>query len=178
MAKRVSLKGKGADLFFGDDGADSTASIAVDPTPATVFDDPTTVAPELHTDPAAPGKPPAATSARRAAARPASSPAIQPASSGASKHASTLAYVPYSPDPAVIEQIRKTVKVPGKEVSFVRLTADEKGDLADIVYTYKRQGLKTSENEINRIAVNYMLADFHANGERSLLAQVLAALRA
>ncbi|TAK28809.1 MAG: hypothetical protein EPO21_21885 [Chloroflexota bacterium] len=83
---------------------------------------------------------------------------------------------PY-PD-SLIASIRKTVKIPGREVSFVRLTAEEKGQLADIVYTYKRQGKKTSENEINRIAVNYILEDYRANGANSILAQVIEALLA
>ncbi len=78
----------------------------------------------------------------------------------------------------VIELIRKAVKVPGKEVSFVRLTAEEKGQLAEIVYTYKRQGKKTSENEINRIAINFILEDYKAQGENSILASVLASLLA
>ncbi len=78
----------------------------------------------------------------------------------------------------VIEVIRKAVKVPGREVSFVRLTQDEKGQLADIVYTYKRQGKKTSENEINRIAINFILEDYHANRDNSILAKVIASLLA
>ncbi len=86
----------------------------------------------------------------------------------ASNQASMLA------DRDVIEMIRKAVKVPGKEVSFVRLTAEEKGQLAEIVYTYKRQGKKTSENEINRIAINFILEDYKAQGENSILASVLA----
>jgi hypothetical protein len=78
----------------------------------------------------------------------------------------------------LIETIRKAVKVPGKEVLFVRLTKEEKGQLVDIVYTYKRQGKKTSENEINRIAVNYMLEDYQAHGQNSILARVIDALLA
>jgi hypothetical protein len=95
-----------------------------------------------------------------------------------SKHASKLASTIASNQDDMIEMIRKAVKVPGKEVSFIRLTADEKGQLADIVYTYKRQGKKTSENEINRIAINYILEDYRANGERSVLARVIASLLA
>ena len=37
---------------------------------------------------------------------------------------------------------------------------------------------QTSETEINRIAVNYLLLDYHEHGEQSVLARVLAALRA
>lgn len=94
--------------------------------------------------------------------------------SNTSKHASTLAGY----QKALIEVIRKTVKDPGKEVTFVRLTLEEKRQLADITYTYKRQGIKTSENEIGRIAMSYLLEDYKANGQASLLAKVIAALRA
>jgi hypothetical protein len=78
----------------------------------------------------------------------------------------------------IIETIRKTVKSLGREVSFTRLTPDEKSRLADIVYTYKRQGIKTSENEINRIAINFLIEDFNRNGKKSILAQVIEALNA
>jgi hypothetical protein len=70
------------------------------------------------------------------------------------------------------------VKKSGKEVSFVRLTQDEKNELADIVYTYKRQGVKTTENEINRIAINFLLEDYKHNGEASVLVKVIEALLA
>jgi hypothetical protein len=91
-----------------------------------------------------------------------------------SAHASTLASYPEG----LVESIRKIVKSVGKEVSFVRLTPEEKNQLVDLVYTYKRQGVKTSENEINRIAVNLVLADYEANGEASILARVIEALLA
>jgi hypothetical protein len=78
----------------------------------------------------------------------------------------------------VVAAIRKVVLVPGKEVSYVRLTTDEKRRIGDIVYTYKRRGVRTSENELTRIAVNYLLEDYEASGEASLLARVLEALQA
>ena len=92
----------------------------------------------------------------------------------ASKHASTLAL-----STEMIEFIRKIVKNPGKEdVLYVRLTKDEKDKLADVSYTYKRQGMKTSDNEVVRIAINALLEDYKANGEGSLLATILASLHA
>ena len=96
----------------------------------------------------------------------------------ASNDISMLASISDYPAAEVIAAIRKVVKTPGREVSFVRLSAEEKGQLADIVYTYKRQGQKTSENEINRIAINFLLRDYQANGERSVLALTLADLLA
>jgi hypothetical protein len=79
---------------------------------------------------------------------------------------------------SMIETIRKTVKTLGTKVSFTRVTPEEKGRLEDIVYTYKRQGIKTSENEINRIAMNFLVEDFNKNGKESVLAQVIEALNA
>jgi hypothetical protein len=91
-----------------------------------------------------------------------------------SYRASTLA----SKQDSMIETIRKTVKTLGTKVSFTRVTPEEKGRLEDIVYTYKRQGIKTSENEINRIAMNFLVEDFNKNGKESVLAQVIEALNA
>jgi hypothetical protein len=91
-----------------------------------------------------------------------------------SNRASTLA----SKQDSMIEAIRKTVKSLGTKVSFTRVTPEEKARLADIIYTYKRQGVKTSENEINRIAMNFLIEDFHKNGKESVLAQVIEVLNA
>ncbi len=55
-----------------------------------------------------------------------------------------------------IETIRKAVKQIGKEGATHRFTSKEKRDIADLIYTYKRQGIRTSENEITRIAINFM----------------------
>jgi hypothetical protein len=42
--------------------------------------------------------------------------------------------------------------------------------------TYKRQGIRTSENEITRIAINYIIAEYKQNGEESILAKILKRL--
>ena len=89
------------------------------------------------------------------------------ASYPASKHASMLA------TDADFVAIHKTLKLLGKEVLYVRLTQEEKNQVADIEYTYQRQGIKTSGNEIGRIALNVLLADYKANGEQSILAKML-----
>jgi hypothetical protein len=92
----------------------------------------------------------------------------------ASNHASTLAL-----STETLESIRKTVKNPGKEdVLYVRLTKGEKDKLADVIYTYKRQGVRTSDTEVVRIAINTLLEDYKSNGEKSLLAIILASLHA
>ncbi len=96
--------------------------------------------------------------------------ASEKASNDASKLARTLAVE------MNVATIHKTLKLIGKEVLYVRLTQEEKNQVADIEYTYQRQGMKTSGNEIGRIALNVLLVDYKANGENSLLAKMLTEL--
>jgi hypothetical protein len=114
---------------------------------------------------------PAAPSAAR---RRRSGPPVKRADEPASDTASVLASYPDE----LIERLRRIVKGPGREVSFIRLSAEEKMALGDLVYQFKRNGRKTTETEISRIAVNFILADHAANGDESVLARVLAALLA
>jgi hypothetical protein len=79
-------------------------------------------------------------------------------------------------DEALFEKVRKSVKQIGKEAATHRFTLDEKNELADIEYVYKRQSIRTSENEITRIAINYFIEDYRQNGEQSLLARILKRL--
>ena len=80
--------------------------------------------------------------------------------------------------PSNIENIRKCVKELGKEATFLRLTEKEKRELTDIVYNYKRDGFKTSDNEVLRIALQFLIAEYRANGKQSTLNKVLEALKA
>ena len=81
--------------------------------------------------------------------------------------------------PDAFEAIRKIVKNPGKEeVLYVRLSKEEKDRLADISYTYKRQGIRTSDNEVVRVAINALLEDYRTSGANSLLAIIIASLHA
>ena len=76
----------------------------------------------------------------------------------------------------VLETVRKAVKQVGKEAATQRLTLEEKQALVDIEYSYKRQGIKTSGNEIMRIATNYIVRDYRINGENSILAKIIKRL--
>ena len=173
MPKRVSLKGKGAELFFGD---------LPEMAPADAVDAPqqdeqlSEVAPsqaEAELRPAVTLEPiPAEETKPRTRARPSRASERAPGRIRQAEPAPTLV------DASAVEAIRQVIKVPGREVSYVRMTPEEKAQLSDIVYTYKRQGQKTSENELNRIAINYLLLDYHEHGEQSVLARVLAALLA
>ena len=99
-------------------------------------------------------------------------------SSQANMQASVLANI----QDDIVETIRKTVKQVGKDTLFVRLTPDEKHQVTSVVYAlnemYRGESRKTSENEIGRIGVNFLLEDYKANGEQSILARVLVALNA
>ena len=76
----------------------------------------------------------------------------------------------------VIEPIRKSVKEIGKEAATHRFTEAEKKEIADLIYTYKNTGIKTSENEITRISVNFIVGDYKENGENSVLHKILEVL--
>jgi hypothetical protein len=76
----------------------------------------------------------------------------------------------------ILDVVRRAVRQIGKEAATHRFTTDEKNSLADIEYTYRRQGIRTSENEITRIAINYFIEDYRTNGDSSLLANILKRL--
>ncbi len=76
----------------------------------------------------------------------------------------------------IIEHIRKAVKEFGKEAATHRFTASEKRSLANIIHTLHMQGIRTTENEIARIAINFVIDDFNKRGKDSLLGLVLQAL--
>ena len=78
----------------------------------------------------------------------------------------------------IIETIRKAVKQLGKEAATYRFTDEEKRALSDIVYQYRGQGIRTSENEITRTAINFLVEDYQRNGKNSVLAQVIERLNA
>ena len=89
-----------------------------------------------------------------------------------SKHASVHAGM----EASIIELIRKAVKDVGKESATYRFTPEEKKALLELTFTYKVQGYKTSENELTRIAINFILEDHKQNGRNSILEEVLQAL--
>jgi hypothetical protein len=72
--------------------------------------------------------------------------------------------------------VRKAVKQFGKEAATHRFTQAEKQAIAELVFHYKARGIRTSENEIARIAINYLVHDYHLRGERSVLHQCLVSL--
>jgi septal ring-binding cell division protein DamX len=77
-----------------------------------------------------------------------------------------------------IEVVRKAVKLLGEKAATHRFTADEKDAIADIVYALKKKGITTSENEITRIAINYLVWEYRQSKQISILSRVLERLNA
>lgn len=73
-------------------------------------------------------------------------------------------------------QVRRAVRAFGKEAATHRFTEAEKQAIADIVYAYRGKNIRTSENEITRIAINYLICEYRQQGEQSILHQALIAL--
>lgn len=98
-----------------------------------------------------------------------------------SMHASNNASMQASNQPltheTITETIRKAVKYVGKDSATYRFTPEEKKALLELSFSYKMQGYKTSENELTRIAINFLLEDHRENGRNSILQKVLDALR-
>lgn len=74
---------------------------------------------------------------------------------------------------SVLAKISKTVREIGKEVSYTRLTQEEKRRVLDIIYSFKSDGVKTTENELMRIALNFLLEDYDLQKKGSILHKIL-----
>jgi hypothetical protein len=76
----------------------------------------------------------------------------------------------------VIEYVRQAVKHTGKEAGTYRITREEKKALLEICYSFRMEGIRTSENEITRIALNYLIHDHENNKKNSVLERVIEAI--
>ena len=187
MAKRVSLKGKGADIFFGEYApaeaapAEPAPEPTAEPGPASPAE---ASAPPNRSGPTA--EPRRAGPKTRRDATPdadqlpapevgATSPVTEPPPVDTLVSGTPGTMIPRVDD-ATVESIRRAVRVVGKESATHRITKEERDLLAEIIYTYGRQGIRTSVNEIARIGINYLCRDYQQNGSRSLLDRVLRKL--
>lgn len=83
---------------------------------------------------------------------------------------------PRNHDTTAIEYIRKAVKDFGKEAATHRFTLAEKQALAELVYRFKKLEVRTSENEVTRIAINWLIRDHQLSADKSILHKALNAL--
>lgn len=96
-------------------------------------------------------------------------------------HATTIpsnhdTVVPRYHDTAAIEVVRRALKVFGKEAATHRFTLEEKQAIAKLIFAFRQKNIRTSENEITRIAINWLMLDYKNNEENSILHQALFAL--
>jgi hypothetical protein len=77
---------------------------------------------------------------------------------------------------SIIETIRKAVRIVGRDTATFRFTPEEKKAILELSFSYKMQGYKATENELIRIAVNFLLEDQKQNGRNSVLQKVIDAL--
>jgi hypothetical protein len=103
--------------------------------------------------------------------------ASRPASPQASTPTDSLAHeLATSGD--LVDTIYRVVKKPGKQTSYVRVTAREKSELAAVLASIgEDHGYKVTETELIRTAICSALADYAENGMDSLLMRVIVALR-
>ncbi len=74
--------------------------------------------------------------------------------------------------------IAKSVREVGKEVCTYRLTQKEKTALVEIIYHFRMRNSRLSENEIARIAINFLIEDFKADKKDCMLSSIIEAMKA
>lgn len=84
--------------------------------------------------------------------------------------------IPLADEDPIIEAIRLAVRQLGKEAATHRFTTAEKQAVAEIIFAYRAQNIRTSENEIARIAINFIVQDYSQKGTESVLHRSLKAL--
>ena len=77
---------------------------------------------------------------------------------------------------SMIASITKSIREIGKEASTYRLTRNEKTALIEIIYHYRMQNIRLTENGIARIAINFITSDFKNKKKDSILARVIDCL--
>ena len=164
MARRVSMKGKGADLFFGED-----APKPLQPTlePATP---PASTPPETATQASESASMHAVLQARKQESKKASLPVSKPARTQA--HAA--ATQPATPAPAddALQAIWNDVASQASITNSFRYTTHDLTRLGDILYEVsKRHGVKLTKQDVARLGLNLVLWDFETQGDASLLSQ-------
>ena len=175
MPKRVSLKGKGADLFFGDYPPPS-GEIGQDREA-----DRDTAAPPSSVEPA--GLQPSMQATKHACV-PAAAPDTDQPQIGSDAPAETQTrtrttgpHTKTRTDTAqitvegMLEAIWGDVSQPAPITGSFRYTDRELSALTDAVYELSKQhGVKFSKQEVVRLALNAVLWDYQSHGDGSLLA--------
>ena len=153
MSERFSIKGRGAELFFGDEERREPQV------------SPNSEIPEL--------------TATHAAPDPASPPAVQPPGQQATLPPSaqdTMDAVsqPSDIDASIRHRLRELLAQDHPLHYSYRFTREEIDALRDIVYELEaKRGLRITRNDVVRLGLDWVIDDYRARGKDSLLMQVM-----
>ena len=158
MPKRVSLKGKGADIFFGD----SLPS----PSPNSASDEPAQAATS--------SPPPTAATPRTSDGHQAE--ASTRTSARARTHARAGADTSARVRTAMKEELHRKLRAKQRLASYtLRFRPDELEELEQVLAEIGPATIqKPSKNDLVRLGLMWLLADYRENGDESVLVQVLA----
>ena len=160
MSERVSIRGKGASIFFGEEDA------------AEHRPEQTTGAPE---DALARSIPGAEASRHHGAPAPRSEPANEPTRGPGREDVDAPAFF----DSLVLPMsLRRKLRAMSREQhpyhTSVRLTEEEMTTLRDLCYELEvKIGIVVKRNDVTRVALQFLLEDYALRKEKSLLVQVL-----
>ena len=164
MSKRVSLDGKGASIFFGDDdGLEHSDKLT---------------APPSGTD-LARSDPGYEASRHRGATAPRFEPAIEstndPANTPGIEHPDEPAFFMSLVLPGSLKRkLRAMSREQHPYHTSVRLTEGEMATLRDLCYELEvKMGIVVKRNDITRVALQFLLEDYALRKKESVLVQVL-----
>ncbi len=157
MRKRVSVKGKGADIFFGDYTQPETGQERPDEAPLP--------APGEETSPQNASMQASTLASMQEGKKPRGSPSTRSATPKTASEASGLSL------PSLLPFVSERATV----TNAFRYTERELSWLTDAIYeVFKRYRAKISKQEVARLGLAAVLLDFQERGDASLLAQLAA----
>lgn len=153
MTKRVSISGQGADIFFGEAGS---ATDAQKPSAQETRRETTRTSPSISHE-----------------SKTDSKPARQMASQSDSKTARQLSILRDPLDEATKRQLLDLLAREHRTHNTFRYGQEELDAVRDIVYEMEvRRGVKISRNDVMRLALNYLIEDYRAQGDDSIIVRL------
>jgi len=73
----------------------------------------------------------------------------------------------------IMPTVAKAMREVGKEGCTYRLTQREKTALIEIIYHFRMRNCRLSENEIARIAINFLIEDFKTRKNDCLIRRII-----
>jgi hypothetical protein len=148
MSERFSIKGKGAELFFGEDDGHATEPTGPTEVPATQ--------PGIEIGASTAAQPPS----QQATMPPRAQQQTMPSAERESHD--------------LIWRLRDALREDHALHYSYRFTREEIDGLRDVVYELEaKRGIRSTRNDIVRLGLDWILDDYRARGKESLLVQVL-----